>query len=301
MRRIYGFARIEAIVVVCVAGVGGVLAAVGAGAPPPAQPAGVLGEAAVRARDKAREIKDSTHIRGIVQSLVIFAQNNQGRYPLPSALDEADATLAMPARAKDTTANLYSILVYGGFVPTEMFVSPAEVNPAIKQNESYEFVNPKGAAKPGAALWDPSFSADFTRGGTGHTSYAHQTLTTARLERWGMNAGTTPLVGSRGPRVEGLIDRPGASVSIFSEPGSNTLRIHGPPETWNGLIGLGDGSVAFMSTMLAPGVEYADAAGQRREDVLFFDEQDDPGRANAFLTITTHAGEREPNFRAIWD
>src|SRR5690348_10048095 len=47
-----------------------------------------------QARRTARQLKCSTNIRSIVQSLILFGQNNQDNYPLPSQLDRANATLA---------------------------------------------------------------------------------------------------------------------------------------------------------------------------------------------------------------
>lgn len=281
-----------------------------AGQPAPGQPAGdpivdVNAKALKSARDAARELKDQTQVRGIVQSLVIFSQNTPtGSFPRPSKIDLKNTTVRAVGPAKDTSANLYSVLIYNGFVSTELLVSPAETNPNIKVIEAYEYSTPQSAMKPVEALWDPAFSADFTDGKVGHVSYAHQTLTAARESLWTMDAGVIPVVSNRGPRVSAVLDMPeaGPLVNPITDPKtSNTFKFFSDKPSWRGHVGLTDGSVALMTTMLAPGITYADAKGAKRSDVLFFDEPDDATRTNHYLTITTHAGQRDSNFRAIWD
>ena len=59
---------------------------------------GILLPALGKARATARQLKDSTQVRGIQQGMVVFANNNQDNYPLPSqidkgALDDPDVAL----------------------------------------------------------------------------------------------------------------------------------------------------------------------------------------------------------------
>ncbi|MBY0262375.1 MAG: hypothetical protein K2Q20_08525, partial [Phycisphaerales bacterium] len=44
------------------------------------------------------QLKDSTQVRGVVQSLMVWASNNNGRYPIPSELDLEGRTVAEPGR-----------------------------------------------------------------------------------------------------------------------------------------------------------------------------------------------------------
>src|SRR5205814_4334434 len=123
---------------------------------------GVLGAAGLMAqpRDEARGKKDQTQARGIVQGMVVWAQNNKDVYPLPSALDAQNATVAEQGQAKDTTGNIMSLMVFNGALSTEILVSPAEKNPNVVNKQDYEFDQPKKAAKPALALWDPTLSAE---------------------------------------------------------------------------------------------------------------------------------------------
>lgn len=261
----------------------------------PAQPAATQPavNAGTSARDHARTLKDQTQVRGLTQAMIVWSANNNGQYPLPSAVDLKNTTINAAPASKDTTAHLFSLLVFNGFVPTEMLIAPTETNPNVKAMTTYAFTQPSKAASPALALWDPSLAADFTDGNTGNISYAHQTLTPARRALWNSSIGAFPVVGNRGPRTTALID--------LDENPASSLPITDPKRVWKGNIGLGDGSVAVMTSTLAPGVTYSDNAGVNRGDHLFFDEQDNPSRTNVYFTITTHAGSREPNFRAIWD
>jgi len=129
---------------------------------------GILLPALGKARRSARQLKDSTQVRGILQGMVVFAQNNRDRYPLPSELDRDDNTLETPgndpqnAFQKDTTGWIMSILIFEGFIPTEMCISPSEPNGAFSVEEEYEFSEPDLAAnnsEPELALFDPGFLA----------------------------------------------------------------------------------------------------------------------------------------------
>src|SRR5688572_21427947 len=88
--------------------------------------ASLVAAGAADPRAGARRAKDAAQLRGIGQSFIVWAQNNQDLYPLPSKVDAANATVAQAGRAKDTTANIFSLLIFNGFLPAEMLVSPAE-------------------------------------------------------------------------------------------------------------------------------------------------------------------------------
>ncbi|MCH8930716.1 MAG: hypothetical protein IIA98_07360, partial [Proteobacteria bacterium] len=49
------------------------------------------------------------------------------------------------------------------------------------------------------------------------------------------------------------------------------------------------------------GISYLTGSGAVRADVIFYDEPDDPGGMNAFLSIFVTAGKTREAFRAIWD
>lgn len=278
-------------------------------APKPAVGNEPLLGALTKARASARQLKDSTQVRGIVQSMVVWANNNNGQYPLPSALDTANQTVrAASPDAKNTTANIYSLLIFSGHVTTEMLVSPAETNPAIKPIQNYEFANPKTAVKAADALWDPAFSADFTAGKTGNTSYAHLQPSAGRLPNWSDTYNTAePQVGLRGPQITG-VERAAIRDTVKAPAASNTYAMFGAPDTWEGNIAFADGRVEFVQSLAPTNAEqrrywltYTTPEGKRQADIYHYDEPDDPAAANAFLGIFTTAGKAAADFTPIWD
>jgi len=254
-----------------------------------------------------RGMKDSYQVRGVHQGMVMFAQNNNDRYPMPSLLDPEGFTIAgdpaaNPA-AKDTTSNIMSVLIYNGFFGPELCVSPAEANGSIKQMNTYAYSNPTTAANPAKALWDPAFNADFTGGKTGHFSYAHQAPTGERLKDWTNSfSATTVAVGNRGPTVSATTygKDPLKSLPTFDTT-SLTLQIHGARNTWEGNIAYNDNHVNFETRMDPDSMLYTDATGKQWADNLFFDEPTDATARNAFMSIWTAAGATPAEFKSIWD
>lgn len=249
-----------------------------------------------------RQIKDSANIRGIHQGMVLFAQNNNERYPLPSVLDKDNRTLALAegvdATTKDTTSNIYSLLIYGTFFGPEICVSPAESNGAITLFTGYQYSEPTGTPDPKKALWDPAFNADFTAPGGGHFSYAHALPSGPRLEVWTNNfQATQAVLGNRGPTISGLDSEHRA---VFDKK-SNTLLIHGSRTAWEGNIAYNDNHVAYESRLDPETCPYTDGKGKAWFDHLFFDEQDDPTGLNNFLANYNKAGPTPGAFKSIWD
>jgi len=265
----------------------------------------------------APQLKDSTQLRGISQSMVVWANNNNGEYPLPSILDQSDLTVADKGRAKDTTANIFSILSYNGFISPEICVSPSESNRAISADDDYAYNSPVTAVSPADALWDPAFAADFTAGGRGggNFSYGHLQPSgtrgtpagtntaaiepTGRLQAWRDTFSTTEaIIGNRGPEIASVASD---YTPTLKNKSSNTFRIHGGRSTWEGNIGYNDGHVQFETSLKPTGaMRYTSTSGERW-DSLFFDEPDDTNQSNIFLGIFTTAGEKPADFKSIWD
>lgn len=243
-----------------------------------------------------RHLRDSTQVRGFVQAMVIFAQNNRGTYPLPSELDAADATVAGDASAKDTTGNVLSILIYQGNISTEMCFSPAESNTGqVQICNDYQFEHPAAAARPADALWDPAFRGtpidapvgSRTANSPGNNSFAQLVNIGARRAMWADTFSTTEAVfGNRGPVYAAEDSAPaptGGRWRLVAGPlgvGSNTLLIHGGRTTWEGNIGFNDGHVEFLVKPTPDGVLYARGPDPEKRDTpdnLFVNESDETG------------------------
>lgn len=259
-----------------------------------------------------RQLKCSTQVRSVVQAMVTWANNNQGNYPLPSLLDTDNATIAEEGDAKNTSANILSILVFSGQIVPEYLVSPKESNTRrIEVDTDYQLNNPGAAVRPADALWDPAFNADFTDPTRkGNLSYAHLLPAGPRLEQWKDTfCDTEAVFGNRGPRYQGTTP-PASGRWVLSNDrfgtGSNTLLIHGGRSTWEGNIGYNDGHVAFETKPNPDTVTYQRiVAGKSKPvptpDNLFVDETDDSVGTNVFMSIFKSAGPNAADFESIWD
>ncbi len=239
---------------------------------------GILLPALGKAREAARILKDKTQVRGILQALVTYASSNNETYPLPSRVDRSDNTLlggALPGTTKDTTRHIFSILIYGGSIPTEMCISPTEPNGQITQYEDYEFDQPSAITdltRAQLALWDPAFTATpidsmSTNEGTfsytpnpafanaGAFSYVHTPPFGRRKALWSNTfVSTDAALANRGPAwiledvQEGdwrLLPDMNAPADGMTPLGtsSQTLLAQGSRTTWDGNIGYNDNHV----------------------------------------------------------
>jgi prepilin-type N-terminal cleavage/methylation domain-containing protein len=265
-----------------------------------------------------RTPKCAYNVRGIHQGMILFSQANKDQYPLPSALDKANSTIAPAEGAdpatKDTTAAIISTLIYGTFFGPEICISPAESNGAIALDPDYQYAEPRGTVDPKLALWDPNFSADFTgnagveAGGKGNGkgesnfSYAHMLPSGPRAAIWSNTFDATQaVIGNRGPLITGVTKGSRRAVTPAFDTGSNTLLIHGSRTAWEGNIAYNDNHVSFESTMWTESVTYKEAAGAEWLDLLHYDEPDDASGLNNFLGIYTQAGPTPAAFKTIWE
>ncbi len=267
---------------------------------------GILLPALGKARAAARQLKDSTQVRGVVQALVTFSGNNGDQYPLPSQLDKSNATLTNTnAVEKDLPRHMMSILISQGFVPTEMLVSPAEANGQIQAMGTYAFSKPQAAqgTDKSLALWDPAFrgtvkdtgiSTD-TASAAANLSYAMNPPFGKRRSKWSNTFSATEAVfGNRGPQYK--LNGSGDSGSwVLAESAdqdcaigktSNTLLIHGGRQSWEGNIGYNDNHVNFETKPDPDGLTYTFTAladgKQTKPDNVFVNESDTDRSKKAF-------------------
>jgi hypothetical protein len=252
------------------------------------------------------QLRDASHQRGIGQAMWIWASNNDDKYPLPSLIDANDATVAEAGRAKDTTANIFSILIDDGSITAELCISPLEVNKHIVAYEEYETEAPAAAVDPENALWDPGFTADFTAGGGGNISYAHLITVGERLDMWTSTSNADEVIlSNRGPEMDSVTRTNGKVTTQFANPDTNTLLIMGSNKSWSGNIVYNDNHVAISSAyyshneQVVASSDHRLLAGTEDHDVLFADEEG--FETNQFLGIFTTAGETKEDYTAIWD
>ncbi len=298
---------------------------------------GILLPALGRARALARQIKCSANVRGICQGMVLFAQNNQDNYPIPSLLDKANNTI--PAGGfKDQTRSVISVLIYGTFFGPEICVSPAESNGAIVMDSNYFYSEPAAitdAVKKKLAIWDPWFRAtpnDATPAGSneqtnpadlnGNFSYAHTPFFGARRKYWSNTfQATEAVLGNRGPWYKDPTDlntgswtlsdtaAPTAQIEGAAPAGdatkSNTLLIHGSRTAWEGNIGYNDNHVNYESRPdpeTSPFTFQSLAAASRTQfDNLFANENDlTRAQITTVFASNTSAGTQNNNYLRPW-
>lgn len=270
---------------------------------------GILLPALGAVRERAQRAKDTTQLRNIVQGLEVWAGNHDGDYPLPSALDRDNTTVATSeSYQKDNSGNIWSVMIWNGVVPTEALVNPAEVNANIGQDEGYQFETPEKAVDPSRAVFDPGFAGVPLESGTGTgtggrrlgaggdvvggTSYASIIPFGPRQGQWRATSDKArPLVADRGPEYMGVAGnwslRTGATGT-----NSNTLRIFGLSNRWRGNVAWTDGRVDFFTrpdpspqmTRTFPG-----ASGTGLTDNIFVNENDD----NGFLSMEQNPGQND--------
>jgi prepilin-type N-terminal cleavage/methylation domain-containing protein len=245
---------------------------------------GILLPALGKARASARQIKDSTQIRGVHQGLVLFAQSNSDLYPIPSQLDRGNLTLkGGTASAKDDPGAVLSTLIFSSFFSPELTVSPAEQSSFISVDTNYFLALPRnaesttgaGAAATTQALWDPEYygspaeqkvtskgtkNTGYGTVGDGNNSYAISPFFGGRRTRWSNTLQSTEaVIGNRGPMYAQLTNATDGTWqlnatsnntnywtgSVVAGITSTTLAIHGGRTSWEGNIAYNDNHVTF--------------------------------------------------------
>ncbi len=276
---------------------------------------GILLPALSKARKAARRLKDMANIRSTIQSLAVFSDSNKGRYPIPSRIDEANNTIndstqitgqinysgsTTDTARKDTSQNIFSILIHDGFVSPEVLISPSEPSAAFKPDDNYMYSNPTAAGGNGTddsdqfALWDPSFMSSPDSGIAGNLSYFHMPIFGARRSLWRNNfTSTLAIMGNRGPTFD---ERNQATDPWVLEQdsstgeGSITLQMYGNRNRWEGLIGLNDAHVDFDNKPDPDNITFT------------FSDAPDPSGGNAGVTAADNVFTNEDDLtgKMVW-
>jgi len=278
------------------------------------------------ARMAARDAKEAVQLRSISQSLMIWATNNKDLYPLPSQIDLKNNTVKELGEAKDTTANIYSMLVWNGNISTEILISPHETNPGVKDHDTFTYASPPAAVDKNLALWDPSLRADLSGTTVGHLSFAHLQPSGGRKARWAstFNADEA-LLSTRGPEITSVnvIDSETAEPQ-YAKADSRTFffrqgRAGGAAggggggggaaakPSWSGTVAFNDSHTELITDHYAPGKKtltgawYMNKDKAKRPDMAFYDEPDDAAAVNNYLGIFGKAGAKPGDFVGLWD
>ncbi len=283
---------------------------------------GILLPALGKARASARQLKDSTQIRGVHQGMVLFAQNNGDNYPIPSSIDKSNTTTAV-TNGKDLPRHVMSVLIYNGNFSPELCVSPAEANGNIKAYEKYRYSEPEGAVDKKLAQWDPAFRATpqdavitpNTAGDPGGLSYGLSPFFGGRRSKWSNTfSATEAVIGNRGPGYVAGSGTPPGWVLITTAPdpssgateggiNSNTLLIHGGRTTWEGNIAYNDNHVNFETRPDPETLPYTFTgltANQRTQFDNLFVNENDVTRTKEASNLTGTAINNNNNLLSFW-
>lgn len=283
-------------------------------------PVGLALPAMGKARASARQMHDSTQVRGVHQGMILWAQNNNDQYPVPSTLDAGNTTL--PAGdPKDLPRHVVSILIYNGFFSPEFCISPAEASPGFAVYGAYQYSAPAGAVGGNAALWDPAFKAypvemkSYGPPAPGGLSYALMPPLGGRKSKWSNTfMATEASVGNRGPAYDAvgsgtaqtwtLHPDSGKSTSGNTEIGTSsvTLLIHGGRTTWEGNIAYNDNHVNFETTPAPPTApfNFGGSIGFA-PDNLFVDENDATRAKDSITGLAGNALSNSNNLLRGWN
>lgn len=133
--------------------------------------AAVLSQGALAdARQKAREVKDSSQLRQLHQSLLVKSIDSpDGNLLLPGEINRVGAIIGRgkPDELKNDHASLHSAAIAINLYPPTLLVSPVEVSRKVKVCKDYDYTRYNPAAD---TFWDGDVSnADGPKaGGKGH-------------------------------------------------------------------------------------------------------------------------------------
>lgn len=226
-------------------------------------------------RDQAKLLKDATQLRGIHQSLLVYAREFGGQMPRPGLIDRLPNNgVEEPGRgpedfSQNTTAGLHSACIMQNYYSPELVISPLERNPHVKMDADFNYAA-YDVIPTVDCYWDPKFKADLES--ESNVSYANLVLFGKRMEmQWRESLDSKFVVlGNRGPR-NGVIN-----------PESFTCDKEG---RWSGNVVFNDNHTEFLETTWPAMLTYTDAAGEKKPDNLFCME-DGPAGVDVIVTFT---------------
>lgn len=216
---------------------------------------GLLLPALAKARAQAKLLKDSSQIRGVHQSWLVFSREFEGVFPTPGLIDrQPDPVLGeTPGRGledkqQNNHANLHSACIMQNYYTPELVVGPTEPSGkvAIKDDFNWEMYNATTTGTNPDTYWDSTFKCDVQN--ESNVSYASMPIAGERqLKQWRESLDSSwAILGNRGVR-DGLQD------TTYSQ--SLSLQIHGK-KAWLGNICYNDNHVRPEKSFYPEGVNY---------------------------------------------
>ena len=262
---------------------------------------GILLPALGAAREAARKLQNSTQLRGIHQGMILFANDNEDRYPglirgglltmNPFLSDELVPQIEAGARYQGWGMNSqsasvrFAIMLNGEYIPPDILISPGDPDAeAAKPGEALaddgEFVGQLDTygRNPGADRKTPNFSyAMLTIGWSQKQSnltggaFQIRPGDMARNDEW-TNTGNTAAV-IMADRVLGDPNNQGQPWPYWSI-GTDVPSRDGADD-WMGTVVRNDNSTTFETTWVLDNLQYGRAKHADEDDIWDGNDMDD--------------------------
>lgn len=295
--------------------------------------------ALVRLRQEVVRDYDGMQIRSIHQAMVTWAGQSQDRYPRPSSVDWGDTIPGIQSNTDETKHNRYrkdlprwvmSMLIYNGSFGPQSLIGMTEVNSVFKADERFEYSKPTAVeySKRDQAILDPAFACypdepggdvPIARGDgkapQASCSYAFMTYVGGRENQWAStfdasqgvvaNRGPWYALGADGKWTLDAADKRGSRNTPATK--SNTLKLYGRGNRWQGNVARNDNSVTFEISpdpeSIAIKFSGGFTSGIPKYDNLFANEDEDSDGSRYTRSddeITPATVGRKNNYLRCW-
>jgi hypothetical protein len=277
---------------------------------------GILLPALARARKNAQQVKCATQVKELHRSWIAESNNDsqQQRYPTPGEINRLPvAGQNIPGRgdfneSKNSHQHMWSACIAKQMFSPALLISPAETSSRVGQCTNYRF----NAYQPATdCYWDGDTPdgggggavGNFRITGTGllltasATSYATMPLPNneRRRREWRASGSSKFVVlGNRGV-VNG-------SLNQSDYKASETLKIHGDKDQWEGNMCHNDNHVSFERTFSPEGLDRIGTGTTAVLDNIFLGETSGNNRDSLIQIVTSVTGTgNNTTHIASWD
>lgn len=221
----------------------------------------------------SRSILCMGNIKNIYQAMTFWSESHKNIYPTP-LMDEADLINKKCAQKGNSTANIYSMMIFNRYFDPETAVCPSEANDFIQVHKEINFNS--------NTEWDWDFGCDITgktkSARTGkyfsNVSYANLALIGKRYENeWNSVSKNAnfPVLSDRGPR-DGIHD-----------PASLVYLNHSTKDAWKGNVGFNDSHVDTLTEQVDTDNPFVFPQAILKDNI--FAEDDTVNRADIWLAV----------------
>jgi len=277
---------------------------------------GILLPALSRARKNAQQVKCATQIKEIHKGWITESNNDsqQQRYPTPGDINRLMVNgqnipgRGDPNEAKNSHQNMWSACIAKNLFSPALLISPAETSSKVGQCTNYNFNAYKVALDN---YWDGDTPDGGGGGAVGNfriqgngpvltssaTSYATMPLANndRRRREWKQSGNSKFVVlGSRGV-ING-------SLSPNDYRASETLRIHGDKDRWEGNVCCNDNHVTYEVTFYPEGLDRIGTGSTSILDNIFLADTNANNRDSLIQIVTQVTGSGAATSHvASWD